>query len=218
MSKYFVPKLDPSQVFTASEYLVAHGQQISSSIKESIIEADRLLCYGERVKFALAASFTIEGKSYPGIAMVTTHNFYCCSSVNHCFTSVCIPLTMSISANEIKGFFSQKISICCEPVSVEVRASTMEIAQLKNALQFAISSASKYDPLTIPVNCGIVHRSAAQHRKAEKIKKSHAGVCRLSNADAATYGKCPKCCNTVLVEKEGEVLCIKCQYSFGRKK
>lgn len=75
MGNYFVPKLHPSQVVAAGEYLVAHGQNISSMMKESLIESDYLLDNTERVQYALYALFSVEGKSHPGIIMVTTHNF-----------------------------------------------------------------------------------------------------------------------------------------------
>lgn len=61
MDNYFIPKLHPSQVVTAGEYLVAHGQIVSPMMEESLKESDYLLDSTERVKFALYASFSVEG-------------------------------------------------------------------------------------------------------------------------------------------------------------
>lgn len=218
MGKYFIPHLNSSQVFTAGEYLVAHGQQISFAIKESVIEADRLLDPGERVKFALVASFSIEGASHPGVVMVTTHNFYCCSSVRHNLISVHMPYTECITIGDAKGLFTKKLPIHCETVAVEVSSTPEKITQLTEALLHAISTASQRPPLTLPVSSGIIHQSADQYKAVEKIKKAHVGERRLNKTESAAYGACPECKGTILVEKNGKIYCYKCQHNFGKSK
>lgn len=214
MSKYFIPHLDPSQANTAGEYLVAHGQQISSAMQESVIEADRLLDYGERISFALTASFAVEGKTYCGIVMVTTHNFYCCSSVSHNLITIRMPYTECIGIGNVKGLLTKKLPIHCETIAVEISSTSEKIAQLTDALLHAISAAPQYSPLTFPGGSGITRRSATQHKATEEIKKAHLGERRLSKAEAAAYGKCPECNGTILTEKAGRVFCFKCGHLF----
>lgn len=170
MSKYFIPKLDPSQVVTASEYLVAHDQEISFAIKESVIEADHQLSIGERVKFAVAASFIFEENSYPGIVMVTAQTFYCCSSVSHNLICISIPYSQHIDVGPMSGSILKKLLIQCENVSVEIKSTAENLTQLTRALEGAISAATPESPTR---HSTIIRQSADQYREIEKIKKAH---------------------------------------------
>lgn len=223
MSKYFVPKLHPSQVVTASEYLVAHGQNISPMMVESLQETDLLLDRGERVKFALYASFAVEGKSHPGVIVVTTHNFLCCSSVGHNLVSVRMSYTECIGIGNPKGLLTKKLPIHCENVSVEVSSTSEKIGQLTAALLNAISEAPTQRPLTYPSGVGITRRSADQHRAVEDIKKAHKNERRLSKAELSMYGECPNCGGNALIAKAGKlggehIICSKCGTDLGKAK
>lgn len=222
MSDYFIPKLAPSQVHTAGEYLVAHNQHISHANMESVKEADLLLEQGERVKFAFIASFVTEGKSYPGVVIVSSHNFYCCSSVLHNFVAVQMPYSACIGIGDIKGLLTKKLPIHCEDVAVEISGTSAELAQLTQALLDAISSAPQQNAATTPDHARIIHRSSQQYAKTESIKQAHRGERRLSKAEQAAYGKCPSCGGTMLCAKKnpgGElVFCPKCGMNLGKLK
>lgn len=170
MGKYFVPKLNPAQVFTASEYLVAHGQEISLAIKESVIAADRHLSIDERVRFTIAASFIFEEKSIPGIVMVTTHALHCCSSVSHNLICISMPYSQHIDVGTMSGSILKKLPIQCENVSVEIKSTAENLAQLIKALEDAISAATPESPTR---RSTIIRQSADQYREIEKIKKAH---------------------------------------------
>lgn len=222
MSNYFIPKLAPSQVYTAGEYLVAHDQHISHANMESVKEADLLLEYGERVKFAFIASFVIEGKSYPGVVMVSTHSFYCCSSVLHNLVIVQMPYSACIGIGDIKGLLTKKVSIHCEDVTVEISGTSAELAQLTQALLAAIPSAPSQKTAVQPNHARIIRRSAEQYAKVERIKQPYRNGRRLSKTEQAAYGKCPSCGGTMLCAKKvpgGEIVfCPKCGADLGRLK
>lgn len=222
MSGYFIPKLAPSQVYTAGEYLVAHDQHISHANMESVKEADLLLEYGDRVKFACIASFVTEGKSYPGVVVVGTHNFYCCSSVLHNFVAVQMPYSACIGIGDIKGVLTKKLPIHCEDVAVEISGTSADLAQLTQALLNAIPSALQRKSAATLDHARIIRRSAQQYAEIERIKQSHRDERRLSKTEQAAYGKCPSCGGTMLCAKKvlgGErVICPKCGADLGKLK
>ena len=223
MNNYFIPKLHPSQVVTAGEYLVAHGQIILPMMEESLKESDYLLDSTERVKFALYASFSVEEKSQPGVIMVTTHNFFCCSSVGHNLISVQMPYTECIGIGDAKGLLTKKLPIHCGNVAVEVSSAPEKIGQLTEALLNAILAAPSQHPLAYPGNSGITRRSAEQYKSVEKIKKAHRNERRLSKAELAIYGECPSCGGDALIAKArklgGEhIFCSKCGADLGKAK
>lgn len=223
MSNYFIPKLHPSQVVTAGEYLVAYGQIVSPMMEESLKESDYLLDSTERVTFALYASFSVEGKSQPGIIMVTTHNFFCCSSVGHNLVAVQMPYTECIGIGNAKGLLTKKLPIRCGNVAVEVSSTPEKINQLTHALLNAISAAPSQRPLASPDNSKIIRRSDDQYRSIEKIKKAHRNERRLSKAELSIYGKCPSCGGNTLIAKArklgGEhIFCSKCGTDLGKAK
>lgn len=223
MSNYFIPKLQPSQVVTAGEYLVAHGQNVSFVMEESLRESDYLLDSTERVKFALYTSFSVEGKSQPGVIMVTTHNFFCCSSVGHNLVSVQMPYTECIGIGDAKGLLTKKLPIHCGNIVLEVSSAPEKISQLTEALLNAISAAPSQRPLASPGSSRIIRRSADQYRSIEKIKKDHGNERKLSKAELSIYGKCPSCGGNALIAKArklgGEhIFCSKCGTDLGKAK
>lgn len=216
MNNYFIPKLHPSQVVTAGEYLVAYGQVVTPMMEESLQESDYLLDSIERVTFALYASFSIEGRSQSGVIMVTTHNFFCCSSVGHNLVSVQMPYTECIGISNAKGFLTKKLPIHCGNVVVEVSSTPEKISQLTHALLNAISVAPSQRPLTYPGSSRVIRRSAEDYQKIQNIKGDYKNTRSLSKAEAAAYGKCPQCGCKTLIEFKGKIYCAKCNYCFSQ--
>lgn len=159
---------------TAEEYLVDHGQPISMALKESVTEADYSTVLGENVRFAMPATFGIEGKSHAGVIVVTTHRLICCSSVRHNLVNATMPFSQSIGIGDESGLLLKQIPIVCDDVSVLIRASSDHIKKLRNALLDAIEAAPNQKDLGF-CSAAIFRQSAEDHRRIQKIKAAHAG-------------------------------------------
>lgn len=217
MGNNFNPRLRPDQVWTPSEYLVAHGQQITFAISESVTEADRALEIGERIRFAMPSAFTVEGIAYAGIVSVTTHRLLCCSSVNRNLVLVSIPFSRSVGIGHETGLLMKQLPISCDSVYVIVKASGNNIATLRNSLLNAIEAAPNQNPIGF-AEASIYRFSAEAQIRVEAIKAAHTGERRLSKAEAAAYAPCPQCKGTAIVERDGNIYCLKCGHSFTPEK
>lgn len=209
MGKCFVPNLHPSQVWMPSEYLVAHGQKVTLAIEESVIGADRVIEQGERTRFAMPGSFSLNGSAYAGVIVVTTHRFICCSSVGHNSVVVSMPFSQSVGIGNEAGLILKQIPISCDSVCVTVKASGESVKGLRDELLNAIEAAPNQKPIDFR-GAAVHQQSAEPYRQVEKIKDAHRGERRLSKAEAAAYGPCPDCKGTVIVERDGKVCCLKC--------
>lgn len=170
MSDYFIPKLDPSQVWTAGEYLVAHGYTILPSLMDSVKEADQMLSDPERVKYAYQSSFIVDGVTYSGIIMVTTHSFCCCSCVKNNLIRVCMPFTHHVKIGDTTGFITKQIQIECEQISVTIRA-VGEHTTVKQAIQNSIENLPKQTPIKIDPH--IFRQDAETFKRIKAIKDAH---------------------------------------------
>lgn len=77
------------------EYLIKHNGSVSPSIKESVLQADYSIDLNERVRYALPATFSCNGKSHAGVIAVTTHQLLCCSSVQRNLVRISMPFPIA---------------------------------------------------------------------------------------------------------------------------
>lgn len=159
---------------TVEEYLVGHGQPISTVIKESVTEADYSLAPGEHVCFAMQATLIIDGKVHAGVAVVTSHRFICCSSVKHNLIKTSMPFPRSLGIGEETGLLLKQVPIVCDDISVLVKATGEHIKQLRNELLDAIEAAPNQKDLAFG-RAIIFKRSAEEHRRIQKLKSAHSG-------------------------------------------
>ena len=199
--RYSVSKLSPSQVYTPSEYIVAHGGKISLAEEAAAHSIDAQLELGERTKGAWQAAFAVDESFHPGIVAVTTHRLLCCSC---------------IGMGDESGRILKVLPVHCEDVHVKVKASGEHIAQIQEAVLKGIEER----PLQTDIDISpyVIQQSSAERREVQKIKAEHKGERRLSKSEAAAYGKCPSCKGTVLVEKKGAIYCLKCGHEFSPDK
>lgn len=218
----FIPNLDPSQVYTSGEYLVSHQIPISIAMMPSVDELDMHSDAGERTKYAMLASFNFNGTAYRGVVSVTTHNFYCCSSVNGDSVLTTMPLKTPIGIGAMRGrLFKRRLPIHCDAVAVEVVDTADNLNKLTEALLSGIEYAAAQKPLPYPPKAGVTTQSKAQREHIQKIKNPYTNVRRLSKSEMASYGgKCAFCGSKMLSAKKEEsggeiVFCIKCGKDFG---
>lgn len=159
--------------YTTEEYLVGHGQPISAVIKESVTEADYSIALGENVRFAMLATFIIDGKAHSGVAVVTTHRFICCSSVKHNLINASMPFSRSLGIGEETGLLLKQVPIVCDDISVAVKAPGDHIKKLRNELLDAIEAAPNQKDLTFG-HADITQRSAEDYRRIQKLKSANA--------------------------------------------
>ena len=216
MGKYFVPHLDPSQVYTPSEYLVTHGQRISFAIKESVMEADRVIEDGERTVAAWQAAFSADTSFHAGVVAVTTHRLLCCSCVAGNLISASMPLSPDIECKPISGFLQKKMPIICGDLSITIQATADHIAQIKAEIEKGIEAAPLQSPMAFEPT--VFRQTSAQRREIQRLKSASIDGRRLSKAESAVYDACSKCGAHVFVENKGVVYCAKCNHKLCKKK
>lgn len=214
--QYFVPKLSPSQVYTPSEYIVAHGGKISSAEDVTAYNIDMQLERGERTKGAWQTAFAVDESFHPGIVAVTTHRLLCCSCVANNLLVASLPFSKCIGMGYESGRILKVLPVHCEDVHVKVKASGEHIAQIREAVLKGIEERPLQTDLDISPY--VIQKSSAERREVQKLKTEHKGERRLSKSEAAAYGECPSCKGTVLVEKKGAVYCLKCGHEFIQSK
>lgn len=214
--QYFVPKLSPSQVYTPSEYIVAHGGKISSAEDATAYNIDMQLERGERTKGAWQTAFAVDESFHPGIVAVTTHRLLCCSCVANNLLVASLPFSKCIGMGDESGRILKVLPVHCEDVHVKVKASGEHIAQIREAVLKGIEERPLQTDLDISPY--VIQKSSAERREVQKLKTEHKGERRLSKSEAAAYGECPSCKGTVLVEKKGAVYCLKCGHEFIQSK
>lgn len=160
--------------YTAEEYLACHGQKIGTALKESVTAADYSILLGEKVRFAMPSTFTIEDKAHAGVVVVTSHRLICCSSARHNLIAASMPFSQSIGIGDAAGFLLKQMLITCDDISVSVKASGDHIKELRNELLNAIEAAPNQKGLDL--GGGRIFRQGAEdHRRIQRIKSAHAG-------------------------------------------
>lgn len=199
-----------------SEYLVAHGQHISSAAKESVIEADRMIEVGERTVAAWQAAFSADTSFHAGIVAITTHRLLCCSCIANNLISVSLPFSEYIDIGNETGIIRKQLPIHCRNVTIVIRAPINLIAQIKASILKGIETAPIQEPILFEP--AVFRQCATARRQIQKIKSTHKDERRLSKAETADYGKCPTCQGHVLIEKKRGVYCASCGYRFNNNK
>ena len=154
---------------TVEEYLIEHGTRIGLTLKESVRELDYSVALGERVRYAVPLTFTVEGKSHSGVAAVTTHRFICCSSVSGSLTSVSMPFDQTVGVGDISGALLKQMRAVCGPVSVVVKASAEHMKKLQREILDAIEIAPNQKNISFGP-ASVFVRSAAEARKIKQQK------------------------------------------------
>ena len=214
--RYFVPKLNPSQVYTPSEYIVAHGGKIPLAAEATAYNIDLQIEDGERTKGAWHVTFSVSESFHSGIVAVTTHRLLCCSCVANNLIVATLPFSECIGVGEESGRLQKQMPVHCEGADVIIKASGTHTAQIRSKLLDAIEAAPLQKPLDF--SPGVFCQSSSERRQIEKIKAPHRDERRLSKAEAVAYGECPSCKGSALVEKKGKVFCMKCGHRFSTPK
>lgn len=214
VKRYFVPKLSPSQVYTPSEYIVAHGGKIPLAADATAYNIDLQIEDGERTKAAWQAAFSTDKEFHSGIVAVTTHRLLCCSCVANNLIIASLPYAECIGIGDEHGRILKVLPVHCGDVHIEIKASGEHIRQIRDAIFKGIEAAPLQKPLDFKP-C-LTLQSSAERRAIEKIKFGHKDERRLSKSEAAAYGKCPSCTGSLLVEKRGKIICSKCGYEFKK--
>ena len=214
MGKYFVPILDPTQVYVPSEYFEAHGHRVSFLMKESVVEADKIIEVGEKTIAAWQATFSIDNSSHAGIITVTTHRLLCCSCVAGNLIYASVPFSPDVECKPVTGFLQKKMPIACRGISVTVQATAEHIAQIRTALEKGIETVPSQEPIAFEPF--VFRQGSTKRQEVQRIKSANIDGRRLSKAEATAYGVCPTCKGRVLVERKGSVYCANCNHKLTK--